>query len=212
MATKFITVSIEIMRDQNLNQSQKFLLAEIGQLTSLEKGCFASNSHFSELIGISKENVSKNINDLEKKGYISIEIVKGSRNHTRIITITDSVRPPYQNSKTPLSNRQETKENITINKTDIIYDEFLSMWNNYADTNNKSKVLKLSSTRKAKIKSRVKDFKDFKQAFQIALDKASKSAFLKDNDFFNFDWLIANDNNIVKVLEDKYMNKEVVYK
>lgn len=121
MATKFITVSIEIMRDANLNQSQKFLLAEIEQLTTLEKGCIASNLHFSNLIGISKENVSKNINDLEKKGYICAEIVKGSRNHTRIITLTKIVRPPYQNSKTPLSNRQETKgnkqSNTTVNKT-----------------------------------------------------------------------------------------------
>jgi len=123
MATKFITVSVEIMRDANLNQSQKFLLAEIEQLTTLEKGCIATNLHFSNLIGISKENVSKNINSLEKKGYIKSEIVNGTRNHTRTITITTLVRPPYQSSKTPLSNRQETKENkqsnIQENKTII---------------------------------------------------------------------------------------------
>jgi DNA-binding MarR family transcriptional regulator len=117
MATKFITVSIEVMHDSNLNQSQKFIYAEIEQLSQLDKGCVASNQHFSELIGITKENVSRNINDLEKKGYINIEIVNGTRNHTRIITLTKIVRPPYQNSKTPLSKRQETKENKTINKT-----------------------------------------------------------------------------------------------
>jgi len=116
MATKFITVSVEIMRDQNLNQSQKFLLAEIEQLTTLEKGCIASNLHFSNLIGITKENVSRNINDLQKKGYIYTEIVSGSRNHTRIITLTTLVRPPYQNSKTPLLKQQETIENKPTNK------------------------------------------------------------------------------------------------
>ena len=52
MATKFITVSIEIMHDNNLTPNQKFILAEIQQLSSLEKGCIASNRHFSELIGI----------------------------------------------------------------------------------------------------------------------------------------------------------------
>lgn len=117
MATKFITVSIEIMHDKNLNQSQKFILAEIEQLSQLDDGCFASNQHFSDLIGITKENVSRNINELEKLGYIDIEIKKGSRNHTRIITLTTLVRPPYQNSKTPLSKQQETKENIQSNKT-----------------------------------------------------------------------------------------------
>lgn len=117
MATKFITVSIEIMHDKNLNQSQKFMLAEIEQLCSLEHGCFASNSHFAELIGITKENVSRNLNDLKDMGYINIEIENGSRNHTRIVTLTNLVSPPYQNSKPPLLKQQETKENIQNNKT-----------------------------------------------------------------------------------------------
>ena len=117
MATKFITVSIDIMHDKNLNQSQKFLLAEIEQLCSLENGCYASNNHFAKLIGITKENVSRNLNDLREMGYIDIKIENGSRNHTRIVTLTTLVRPPYQNSNTPLSKRQETKENIQSNKT-----------------------------------------------------------------------------------------------
>lgn len=117
MATKFITVSIEIMHDLNLNQSQKFILAEIEQLCSLESGCFASNKHFAELIGITKENVSRNLNHLKEMGYIDIKIENGLRNHIRIVTLTNLVRPPYQNSKTPLLKRQETKENIETNKT-----------------------------------------------------------------------------------------------
>lgn len=130
MATKFITISIEIMRDPNLNQSQKFILAEIEQLTTLEKGCFATNLHFANLIGISKENVSKNINSLMEKGYIFIEIVNGSRNHTRIITLATLIRPPYQIDKTPLSNRQETKENIQSNKTNNISIDIVSCFFN----------------------------------------------------------------------------------
>lgn len=105
------------MHDTNLNQSQKFILAEIEQLCSLDSGCFASNNHFAELIGITKENVSRNINDLKDMGYIDIKIENGSRNHVRMITLTNLVRPPYQNSKTPLSKRQETKDNIQSNKT-----------------------------------------------------------------------------------------------
>ena len=119
MATKYITVSIDIMHDKNLNQSQKFILAEIEQLSQLDNGCFASNKHFSDLIGITKENVSRNINELERIGYIAIDIKKGTRNHTRIITLINLVRPPYQNSKTPLLKQQETKgieqTNITNN-------------------------------------------------------------------------------------------------
>jgi len=119
MATKFITISIDIMHDKNLNQSQKFILAEIEQLCSFDHGCFASNKHFSDLIGITKENVSRNIKLLEDMGYIKSEIVNGSRNHSRNITLTKIVRPPYQNSKTPLLKQQETKGNIQFNKTTI---------------------------------------------------------------------------------------------
>jgi len=117
MATRFVTVSIDIMHDKNLNQSQKFLLAEIEQLSQLNSGCIATNEHFSHLIGISKVNVSRNISSLEKMGYINTEIQKGTRNHIRIISLIKLIRPPYQNDKTPLSKRQESKENKTINKT-----------------------------------------------------------------------------------------------
>ncbi len=117
MAARFITVSVDILQDKELNQSQKFILAEIEQLTQLELGCIATNDHFAKLIGISKENVSKNLNSLKSKGYIDVEIIKGSRNHQRHITLIKLITPPYQSSNPPLSNRQETKGNIQSNKT-----------------------------------------------------------------------------------------------
>jgi len=89
MASKFITVSIEIMHDTNLSPNQKFILAEIEQLCSLERGCFASNKHFSELIGITKQGASKAIQKLQTDGYIHVEIIQGSRNTERIITLID---------------------------------------------------------------------------------------------------------------------------
>ena len=164
MATKFITVSIEIMHDKNLNQSQKFILAEIEQLSQLDKGCFASNGHFSELIGITKENVSRNINELEKMGYIAIEIKKGSRNHTRTITLTTLVRPPYQNSKTPLLKQQETKgikqSNITNNIQDIV-ELIINHLNDVCKTEYKHTTKKTATLIKVRLKDgfTLEDFK-----------------------------------------------------
>lgn len=217
MAISHITISVEIMRDPKLNQSQKFLLAEIEQLSTLEKGCIANNTHFSNLIGISKENVSKNINDLVKKGYINVEMVAGSRNHTRIITLTKTVRPPYQNSKTPLSNRQETKENIQANiqekkeeaiKEPINYKNILEVFNFYADKYNLSKIREITGKRKNKLLSRFKENQDFKEILNEAFIKIGQSSFLlgKNNRSWkvDFDWLIENDTNIIKICEDKY--------
>jgi len=117
MATRFITISIEIMHDKNLTANQKFILAEIEQLSQLEHGCYAHNQHFADLIGIAKESVSRSINDMANKGYISVEITNGSRNHERLLTLNKMLRPPKQNVKTPLTKHQETKGNKTSNRT-----------------------------------------------------------------------------------------------
>ncbi len=154
MATKFITVSIEIMHDKNLTANQKFIYAEIEQLSQLDNGCIASNKHFSELTGIARESVSRCLNDLEKKGYITTTIVNGSRNHVRNITINKMLNPPKQNVKPPLTKHQETKENKTINKTINTYDLFL--------TTLKSKV---------SIKSKVSKTKEGAKLFKQIEDK-----------------------------------------
>ena len=126
MATKFITVSIDIMHDKNLTPNQKFILAEIEQLSELEKGCIASNKHFSELIGIKVQGVSNAINDLAKKGYISIDNSKTIRNYGRIITIHSDVSTIHDNVSTIHSN-VESKENKTINKTINSVIEYLNI-------------------------------------------------------------------------------------
>ncbi len=106
MATKFITVSIEIMHDKKLSPNQKFILAEIEQLNSLDKGCIGSNKHFAELIGITPQGVSKAIHDLENKGYIKIDNAQTKRNFGRIITINSG--------KSAINSGLESKENKTI--------------------------------------------------------------------------------------------------
>mgnify|MGYP003658727912 CR=1 FL=1 len=124
MATKFITVTIETMHDKNLSPNQKFILSEISQLSSLEKGCIASNRHFSELIGISNAGVSNAITDLVKKGYIDIDNSNTKRNYGRVITIHSDVAPLHSDVLA-IHSDVETKENITSNKTTNTYLSFL---------------------------------------------------------------------------------------
>lgn len=154
MATKFITISIEIMHDKNLTANQKFILAEIEQLSELEKGCVASNVHFSSLTGIAKESVSRCISDLEKKGYISTEIVAGTRNHIRVIRINKMLRPPKQNVKTPLTKHQETKENIQSNIQDNIKHKPFEVINAYKNNVSKehSKISEGSTMQELRLK------------------------------------------------------------
>jgi len=121
------------------------------------------------------------------------------------IKSTEQVKSIEHSNNKPI-NKKETNTN---GKTD--YDVFSYMWNEYANKTNKSKVLKITSKRKEKIRTRCSEVKDFKSVFKVAIDKASKSSFLSKGKFFDFDWLIANDTNIIKVIEDKYKDKEYEY-
>lgn len=155
MATKFITVTIETMHDKNLSPNQKFILSEISQLSSLEKGCIASNRHFSELIGITMSGVSKAISDLVEKKYISIDNSQTKRNFGRIITI-DSVQEGIDSGKSSIDSVQETKENITKNNFMLFVEHLRDK------VNTKSKVTVTKDTKKL--------FEAIENKHQLAVD------------------------------------------
>jgi biotin operon repressor len=52
---------------------EKILFVEIHSLDN-ERGCFASNRHFAEFLGISERQIRTYINSLKKKGFISVTI------------------------------------------------------------------------------------------------------------------------------------------
>ena len=137
MATKGIWVSTEILHDNNLSSNEKFILAEIEQLSSLDDGCYAHNKHFAELVGTTTRTVTRVITSLEEKGYIKIETKPGSRNHVRELSTLDKMsNPPRQNVQTPPTKCLETKGNKQTNKQINKQEEFFpdlneeafSMW------------------------------------------------------------------------------------
>ncbi len=150
MATKFIVLTHELIRDTSMTMQEKIIYMEILNLSSLEKGCIASNNHFEKSFGISKKSISNTISSLIKKGFITSEL--SNRNHTRILSIKNghsSIKDGQLSIKSG-----ESKENITINKTINIFDAFLEEL--------KSKVT---------IKSKVTKTKDGEKLFKQIEDK-----------------------------------------
>jgi len=93
-------------------------MAEIAQLSSMEKGCFAGNGHFAKLLGVKKTAISRTISSLEKKGFITSEITPGSRNKERVITINKMLSGDNKMLSQPITKCLETKGNNTsINNT-----------------------------------------------------------------------------------------------
>ena len=114
MKDKFIVLTHEMIRDESMTMQEKIIYMEILNLSSLEKGCIASNSHFEKCFGISKKSVSNTISSLIKKDLITSEL--RDRNHTRILSIKDGQVSIKDG---------ETKENKTSNKKNNTYDAFL---------------------------------------------------------------------------------------
>ena len=205
----FAVLPANVRYDKRLKDKAKLLYGEITALCNEKGFCWASNNYFAELYSISKGTVSKLLSELKKYGYINIELIYKDNSKEvkkRIITLLSNSTIPMvitdntysQFRKKPMD--KNDKENI-ININNIL--------SHFSEKKCFSKVNKLTDSRKKKLLARLQE--QGKENIIKAIDIASESDFLKGindrNWKMDFDWLIANDTNIVKVLEGKYCNK-----
>ncbi|NFD90004.1 hypothetical protein FCV35_06995 [Clostridium botulinum] len=137
----------------------------------------------------------------------------------------ERVRRFRQRKKALLSNGEVTKSNTEIDiekerEIDIEKDKIKIDWNKILEAWNTlpepiKSVRSITDKRKKKIKIRMKNLKLTQEDILKAIDKISKSNFCKGINkkgwTIEFDWLFKDDNNITKVLEDKYINKDGKY-
>ena len=146
----------------------------------------------------------------EKNGEVSRNYWKNKKTNDTERLSNDTERHPKLITNNELlitkTNNELLKQKID-NKESSHITSFLSSYKEICT--NLPQVKELSSTRRNKIKARLKNapLETWKQVFQ----KINDSEFCcGKNDrkwTASFDWLIANDNNYVKVLEGKYDNK-----
>ena len=72
---KGIWIPIEILTDNKLSDKEKYIYAIILYLSKENNYCYLTNKSISELLNISITQVSKLINSLKNKNYISIELI-----------------------------------------------------------------------------------------------------------------------------------------
>tara|TARA_R100001594_G_scaffold17072_2_gene34938 strand:+ start:1877 stop:2473 length:597 start_codon:yes stop_codon:yes gene_type:complete len=105
------------VRYSNLKPNAKLLYGEITALSNKLGYCFASNSYFAELYGVSKNTVSRWISDLTKLGFITVQIERNSNKEIikRIIGIVKKdVRANDKISKENNTRINTTSNNISI--------------------------------------------------------------------------------------------------
>ena len=62
--------------DDRLRPNEKIMYAEITALASKDGFCWADNKYFADLYGMAEHSIQTFIRDLEKHGYIKVEIVQ----------------------------------------------------------------------------------------------------------------------------------------
>ena len=106
-------------------------------------------------------------------------------------------------------NQRDYTENTQKTTTENTHIFFMHEWNRFSDENNLRKISSLSESRKKRLIARLKS-SDFKKLFNEALEEIKKSKYLLGEKGWKvgFDWLIKNDENILKVVEGNYQDKE----
>lgn len=125
----YAVIPANIRYDESIPPNAKLLYGEITALCNAEGYCWASNKYFADLYGVSTVSISKWINALAAKGYISSEIVykEGTKQiDKRYITIVhDPIKEKFNTSITnvcdPIKEMFNTpiKEKLKENNTSL---------------------------------------------------------------------------------------------
>jgi hypothetical protein len=135
----YAIIPANVRYDKELPANAKLLYGEITALCNEKGYCWASNNYFSELYQIHNKSISRLISQLDKKGYIKIEmLLEGKQVKSRHIYITPSnndvttlpqksVEGGNKNVTTPSSKivaENNTSFNTTSNNTKEVYIQY----------------------------------------------------------------------------------------
>jgi len=115
---KGIWLPIEIYLDNNLNWTERILLIEINSLDK-DKGCFASNSYFAQLLNTSETTISISISKLKRLGYIILDSFDGRARTLKTVFKFPKSLPLSSLKSCPKENLKHSNiyNNIYINKS-----------------------------------------------------------------------------------------------
>lgn len=113
----YAIIPANVRYDNNLRANSKLLYGEITALCNEKGYCWASNSYFANLYKVSKETISRWISELEKKGYVKIDLIyKEGTNQIINRYIRISHEPIDEIVNTPIDEKVKDN-NISFNNT-----------------------------------------------------------------------------------------------
>lgn len=124
----YAVIPATVRYDKRLKPSEKLLYGEVTALANKYGYCYAKNKYFAELYEVSNETISRWLSNLQKCGYVKIEIIRNENKEIveRDIYILDI--PYCQKNQYPYCRKdqegidEKVKENnIKYNKDDLYY-------------------------------------------------------------------------------------------
>ena len=76
----YATIPATVRYDDELTSSEKLFYGEITALSNRYGYCFANNNYFSKLYKVAERTITRWINKLEEKGYITRMVIYGNNN------------------------------------------------------------------------------------------------------------------------------------
>lgn len=109
----YAIIPAKVRYDKDLSANAKLLYGEITALCNEKGFCWASNSYFSSLYGVSDRSIQMLIKQLKDKNYINIEVLDNQRRKIYIdLTGYENIFvPPMKKSSYPY------EKNFTHNNT-----------------------------------------------------------------------------------------------
>ena len=122
---KGVWIPAEYWLDENLTIMEVVLITEIDSLDG-ENGCFASNKHFSDFLGVTAGRASQLIKNLSEKGYISVSYNTQNNVTQRVIRVFRKLNTPVKKLNRGIKNTKgvfrkcgtsNTSSNTSISNT-----------------------------------------------------------------------------------------------
>lgn len=92
---KGVWIPADYWLDENLSIMEVVLITEIDSLDG-ENGCFASNKHFADFLGVTSGRASQLITNLKEKGYIETTYTANNNVTQRIIRVANKLNTPVK--------------------------------------------------------------------------------------------------------------------
>lgn len=132
----YAVIPATVRYDKSLSSSEKLFYAEVTAMSEKEGFCWASNSYFSELYGVSRNTITRWVTNLKNSGHVVVNLQKEGKQIVKreiypIQKISDtypqkSKGGTHKNGDTPThKNGDDNTTRVNTTRVNIIYSDLI---------------------------------------------------------------------------------------